>query len=286
MLNQIFSFRKFSIYAIILSRCALQSVNQLGDCLKLLKVLNQTLLLNSVLANSIICLRNMFNNTSYLYNYLWFIKSDKLEVKNKISKIEVVGIQHFITTMQQKKPIVLFTAYTGFFYLPLFSEKITKYLGSRKVGILVPNMTNKERTALKDKLSEFRLSEYEFIDFSKKYNSIRIYKILASNGIIVCTLDNSHPFTRNIQIPFLGRNALLPCGILYLVRKLNAVLIPCFTYKAKGNIFECLPSFSMSISNDEEVDIQTCMTGITKIIESKILEKPEQWLMWESIINY
>lgn len=286
MLNPIFSLRKVSKNTIIVSRCVLHCVKQLGNCLKLFKVLNQTFLLNSILVNSIICLRNMLNNTSYLYNYLWFIKSNKLDIENKILDIEIVGVQNLIATMQKKKPIVLFTAYTGFFYLPLFSEKVTKCLESRKVGILVPNMTNKERTALKDKLSDFRLSEFEFIDFSKKYNSIRIYKILASNGIIVCTLDNSHPFTRNMRVPFLGRNALLPCGILYLVRKLNAVLIPCFTYKTKGNIFECLPSFSMTISNDEEVDIQSTMMEIAKVIESKILEKPEQWLMWESILNY
>jgi KDO2-lipid IV(A) lauroyltransferase len=81
-------------------------------------------------------------------------------------------------------------------------------------------------------------------------------------------------------VEFFGKLASTPVGVTVLALKTGAAIVPTYVHLGKDwkQHMQILPEISLSVSGDEERDIQENTQMLTDLIENVIRKHPEQWV--------
>jgi KDO2-lipid IV(A) lauroyltransferase len=109
----------------------------------------------------------------------------------------------------------------------------------------------------------------------------RIMKALARGEVVALHIDGDQ-FVGGIEVPFFGRNTVLPGGPAVLALRTGAIVLPAFAIRsARGRI---------SIKIEDEIpcegDEEALTRRIVEVVEAYIRRYPDQWCMfrpfWEA----
>ena len=96
-------------------------------------------------------------------------------------------------------------------------------------------------------------------------------------GKWVIILFDVPPFLvkENMEVPFLKRRAWFPKGIISIARETNSPLLPFFSFLDEGNKRRICFEKPISVGDEAE-----CVERCVKLIESRIIERPDHWHFW------
>lgn len=112
---------------------------------------------------------------------------------------------------------------------------------------------------------------------SRKYGKKAILRILEKEEWAIILFDVPPPLVKeHIEVTFLGKKALLPKGIISIAKDTKSPILPFFSYLDAGQGRGiCFEEPFLDIENEDE-----CGKRCAKLIEDKILERPDHWHFW------
>lgn len=238
---------------------------------------------NSMAKNIYLSFKNYYYETLFTLNYGWLLYGNKKKVEHAIGRFKRKNFELLELSVSQGNPTVIFTAHIGLFFSCLFAMSDLSSLKDKEIICIAPKSGQKRKDDLEKRI-QVDLKNFRIVDVALKTSAIRIAKTMKNNGIIICTMDYAYPFTKNKSVKFFNIDMELPVGLLELCRKYNASMIPMFTY-IDGGIYtvEFEQRLNLYSTDDKEFDLFRNLSEVSHIIEKKVLQFPEQWIMWRTI---
>ena len=113
--------------------------------------------------------------------------------------------------------------------------------------------------------------------------SLKILARLRKGGIVHVLLD-AFLSQQNLEVPFLGQTRLFPAGPLHLARISGCAVLPmCALGHAQALEILIGPPLPLDYSLDAESFCQTHLPALVRILESYVLEHPDQWELWTKL---
>jgi KDO2-lipid IV(A) lauroyltransferase len=102
--------------------------------------------------------------------------------------------------------------------------------------------------------------------------------VVRKNGALGILVDQK--LNEGIPVPFFGRDAMTAPALAFFAIKFGCAVHPCRIERLKGCRFRMtmLPAVPVPHTGNKDNDVMEMMTGINRLIESWVRERPEQWL--------
>ncbi|MEO5603432.1 MAG: lysophospholipid acyltransferase family protein [Cyclobacteriaceae bacterium] len=181
------------------------------------------------------------------------------------------GLENYETAHAKGKGIIFLTCHLGAFDLQITNMAMRG---------LNPNIIG---TPLKDKKLNDLLWNYRnlhgAIPIARGKETFRMLKILKSGGSVALLIDQDTK-VKTVFVDFFGMTAATPVGATILAMKTGAAVVPTYIYLGEDNLQHMfiLPEISMTVTGDEEADIQMNTQVLTNFIEDQIRKHPDQWV--------
>lgn len=235
----------------------------------------------SFLYKLILTIKTYYYEVFFILNYGWLLFADSKSIKKFQKGMRVKNIDYLNTKIVKDRPLIVFTAHIGCFFVQLMS--IMDSLKDRKVICLAPKTGQKRKEMIENFFSKFFSIDFEIVDIESKTCGIKIVKTMKNNGVILCTMDYAYEYTKTLCVKFLDKIVRRPVGIIEIGLKYDAQVLPAFGYWGNGNYnIELLEPFRLSETSGED-QVAANLGKVCKVIEDKVLETPAQWTMWKSI---
>lgn len=192
----------------------------------------------------------------------------------KIRKAAVIkGKGNLDQALAKKKGVILVTAHYGNF--PLMSLRLASE------GYVV----NFVARPMRDKYAENHFHKLRteagvktIPAYPRRACVSGIIGALAKNEIVIIQMDQNFG-TGGVWVDFFGKPAATPTGPVVLSLRTGAVTVPAYIRQEQGreHLIEIYPEEKLIVAENKDETILANVAKFTKIIESWIKLKPEQW---------
>lgn len=185
--------------------------------------------------------------------------------------LKTEGLENYEAAHAKGKGVIFLTCHLGAFDLQITNMAMRG---------LNPNIIG---TPLKDKRLNDLLWNYRnlhgAIPIARGKETFRMIKVLKSGGSVALLIDQDTR-VKSVFVDFFGKQAATPAGATILALKTGAAVVPTYIYLGKDNLqhMHILPEIPMIVTGDEDRDIISNTQTLTRFIEGKIREHPDQWV--------
>lgn len=268
------------IYSLLPRKLQLFLGNQLGNLIQILgyrkTVVKQNLAYafpqNPVQQKDL--LRTSFHSFGNLLLEMSLLFNSKPLLKNFVEKwVDLEGVQWIHEALAQKKKIFFLSSHLGNWEIMAAGGSL---LGSLEILL----MTKKIKPHwLHQALEKGRAACRVQATYEPKTLKA-VFKHLQEGKIVGCILDQYAGPPVSVRVPFFGIPVGTSLALATLVKRTGALVFPVKNFRTKEGrwkiqIFPALPWLS-SLQPQEELAKNTAQ--YTQVIETHILEHPEQWL--------
>ncbi len=181
------------------------------------------------------------------------------------------GLENFETALAKGKGVIFLTCHLGGFDLQVTNMAIRGY----QPNIIGTPLKNKK---LNELLWNYR-NAFGAIATERGRETFRMIKVLKSGGMVALLIDQDTK-VKSVFVDFFGKKASTPAGATILALKTGAAVIPTYVYLGEDGLqhMQILPEIPMHITGNEDDDVVHNTQVLTKFIEDKIREHPDQWV--------
>lgn len=189
----------------------------------------------------------------------------------KPSRVEVVGIEHFIALKDDARPGLIFSAHLANWELPAICAA-TYDLDTTAV-FRAPN-----DPAIASVVHEIRSGAMGGLAAAKQGAAFAMQGVLEKGGHLGMLIDQH--FTRGVAVPFLGRPALTNPIMGKFARRFECPVHGVRVVRLSNHRFriELTPPLELPRDAAGEIDVHGAMAMMTAVVEGWVREHPEQWL--------
>ncbi|NLG84368.1 MAG: lysophospholipid acyltransferase family protein [Firmicutes bacterium] len=186
-------------------------------------------------------------------------------------RVRLVGEEHLRAALAAGRGVVLFTAHLGNWALCGQALSLAGYL----VYPIVQAQANERVYAFIDR--ERRAMGLRPI--SRGFSLREVLRALREGGC-VSIMPDQEAEKKGIFVPFFGRPALTPRGIVVAASLSGAPIVPCFFRRRRPGYHEIRlgPPVPLAHTGKEEEDLRVNLARLNSILEAEIKEHPEEWL--------
>ena len=181
------------------------------------------------------------------------------------------GLDNYEKAHAKGKGVIFLTCHLGAFDLQITNMAMRG---------LNPNIIG---TPLKDKRLNDLLWNYRnlhgAIPIARGKETFRMIKVLKSGGSVALLIDQDTK-VKTVFVDFFGMQAATPVGATVLALKTGASVVPTYIFLGDDGLqhMHLLPEIPMTITGDEDYDVQYNTQILTNFIETIIRQHPEQWV--------
>ncbi|MDP3980807.1 MAG: ELM1/GtrOC1 family putative glycosyltransferase [Chlamydiota bacterium] len=194
------------------------------------------------------------------------------DLKKLYQDVDVIGNEHLVKAREEGKGVLFITGHTGNWeilaclggVIDLLDSVIARKIKNPWVNRWVNRVRERygvrviEKGCVRDMIEEFR------------------------QGKIVGTLIDQDGGAKGCFVPFFGRKASTPTGLVRLGVRADVCILPIFVRRLPGSLrFQirvCEELNSLPAEPDEETRVRAIITKFVELEESFIREAPGQWL--------
>ncbi|MBN1842784.1 MAG: lysophospholipid acyltransferase family protein [Deltaproteobacteria bacterium] len=209
---------------------------------------------------------------------------NRLERKDLLENSRIIGLENLQAALSAKKGAMLVDGHC-------FCSRVAKRF-LREIGLPVMSVRNRVPDDPCIGRIGARFLKRRYVDFLKplikdevfiqdKGFNLKIFKRLRENGLVNIHIDTPSFSYKTIEYPFLGRKCRFPAGFLRLAKVAGCPVVPmaCIGNSAAFTIIFEEP-FSMREMKDEESFLVANLGRLVEILETQILQHPDQWEFW------
>lgn len=214
---------------------------------------------------------NQYAKESFVHfgKYLFeFFRFSLLTKENLSSFIRMEGLKHIERALEKGRGVIILTAHIGNWELGGVAMSL---LGYPFVAVALPHRHRKV-----DAFFNFQRQRLGAVVIPSLGPAVRrIYDALKHNKMIALVGDRDFANTGK-RMEFLGATKIIPRGPAVLALKTGAAIVPAFVIRQKDDtsILEFLEP--IDCPQEENAILAAC----TRVIEKKIRQYPDQWLMF------
>ena len=185
--------------------------------------------------------------------------------------VTITGFEHFENANKKGKGVVFLACHMGAFDL-----KVT-YISLRGYKTHVIGTTLKD-PRLNELLVNHR-NAYGAVAVERGKETFALIKALKLGGAVAILIDQDTK-VKSVFVDFFGMKASTPIGAAMLAMKTGAAVVPATIHLGKDNKqhIEVFPELEVTLTGNEEANIETNTQRFTTFIEQQIRKHPEQWL--------
>lgn len=189
---------------------------------------------------------------------------------------------------EQGRPVIVVTIQTSdFLHLTINKALCSSLKGSLKGFDVIAYFENAHRIDyLNSKISEHLELPFRVINVGAEGSALKVVRALKGGNLILCPIDFTTPFARNIKVDFFSRLLDRPAGIMELAKKLDAAIVPALACRRGGELnFDFMEPIYFESSKEGEAEIEEMVKRVNSLFEAEIRKYPEQWILWETVFN-
>lgn len=190
---------------------------------------------------------------------------------DKPSRVEVLGIEHFIALKDDGRPGLIFSAHLANWELPAICA--ATYDLETTAVFRAPN-----DPAIASVVHEIRSGAMGGLAAAKQGAAFAMQSVLEKGGHLGMLVDQH--FTRGVVVPFLGRPALTNPILGKFARRFECPVHGVRVIRLPNHRFrlELTPPLDLPRDESGEIDVAGAMAMMTAVVEGWVREHPEQWL--------
>lgn len=200
------------------------------------------------------------------------LRSSSVKDLRQLEKFLIThGLENYHKAQAKGNGVIFLTCHLGAFDLQITNMAMRG---------LNPNIIG---TPLKDKRLNDLLWNYRnlhgAIPIARGKETFRMIKVLKSGGSVALLIDQDTK-VKTVFVDFFGMQAATPIGATVLALKTGAAIVPTYIFLGDDGLqhMHLLPEIHMTITGDEDRDVQFNTQVLTNFIEEKIREHPDQWV--------
>jgi KDO2-lipid IV(A) lauroyltransferase len=214
--------------------------------------------------------RQVFENVGK--NVADAIRLKKMKWKDIEKITEIEGLEYFDQAYRAGKGVIGFTGHIGNF------ELMAAYFSLRGYKLSVVG-----REVYDPRLDRLLVENRESVGLENIPSSVGIkpiLKVLRAGKFLGVLADQDSSRVRGVFVNFFGRPARTPVGPTLLAYKTGSPIVPIAIVRIDSNRYKIIvrPPVDLVFSDDREKDIIDVTQRCTQVLESIILEYPDQWL--------
>jgi KDO2-lipid IV(A) lauroyltransferase len=190
-------------------------------------------------------------------------------------RVKFEGVENLAEFQKMQQPFLLFTGHFANWDIAL-----------RRIDTLYPKfgvVYRKSNNPYIDKIINKTRSNRNINLIPKgPYGAKSLIKSIKSGHAIAMLVDQK--MNDGIEVPFFGRPAMTSHAIAKFAIQFNYPIIPCQIIRTFGSNFKVIihPALQLKQTDNIEQDCYNIMLQINKLLESWIIEYPEQWLWFHN----
>jgi KDO2-lipid IV(A) lauroyltransferase len=190
---------------------------------------------------------------------------------DKVGRVEVDGIEHFIALRDDEKPGLIFSAHLANWELPAICA--ARYGLDATAVFRAPN-----DPAVARLVHEVRSETMGGLEAARQGAAFAMQGVLEKGGHLGMLIDQH--FTRGVTVDFLGRPARVNPILGKFARRFDCPVHGVRVIRLPGHRFrlQLTPALAMPRDENGEIDVQGAMQTMTSVVEGWVREYPEQWL--------
>ena len=193
-------------------------------------------------------------------------------------RIEVEGVERFLTLMERNQPFIVFTAHTGNFeLLPVAAASFNLH-----VSVLFRPPNN---PYIAEKVFRFRRKRMGDLVPSHAGSAFALAGTLEKGGGVGVLVDQK--FKRGTQTTFFGQPVHTNPLLGKLARQFDCAIYPARCIRLPGNRFRLVLEDEITLPLNEKgaIDVPATAQILNDKVESWVREYPEQWLWYHDRWN-
>lgn len=187
--------------------------------------------------------------------------------------VQVSGLEHVFTLLEQGKGVLAFSAHFGNWELAI-----------KRLALDIPVQIHVVIRRIKDPNVHRFIEEYRerfggAVSILQDQGPLPIFRLLKKNGIVVTVLDQNAGKEEGVFTPFFGRPACTYASVARIAIRQNIALLPVFDARVdEENHHVKLGPLLPRPDIGEEKAVQALTTACTATIERMVREHPAQWI--------
>lgn len=189
----------------------------------------------------------------------------------KVGRLEVSGIEHFMALRDDGRPGIIFAAHLANWELPA--------VVAARYGLDVTVVFRAPNNALaRELVSEVRSETMGGLEASGKGSAFRIRKVLEDGGHLGALVDQR--LGKGVSVPFFNRPAPTNPLLAKLARQFDCPVhgVRVIRLPAGRLRIELTPPLDLPRDSSGQIDVQGAIEMMTETVESWVREHPDQWL--------
>jgi KDO2-lipid IV(A) lauroyltransferase len=186
-------------------------------------------------------------------------------------RIEVDGIDHFVSLRDDGRPGLIFSAHLANWELPAICA--ARFGLDATAVFRAPN-----DPAIAHVVHEVRSETMGGLEAARQGAAFAMQGVLEKGGHLGMLIDQH--FTRGVMVDFLGRPALTNPILGKFARRFDCPVHGVRVIRLPNHRFrlQLTPSLDLPRDPDGQINVQGAMQAMTSVVEGWVRECPEQWL--------
>jgi KDO2-lipid IV(A) lauroyltransferase len=186
-------------------------------------------------------------------------------------RVEVDGIEHFVSLRDDGKPGIIFSAHLANWELPAICAA---RFGLDATAVFRPP----NDPAVARVLHEIRSETMGTLEAARQGAAFAMQGALEKGGHLGMLIDQH--FTRGVLVDFMGRPALVNPILGKFARRFDCPVHGVRVIRLPNHRFrlQLTPALDLPRDADGQIDVQGAMQAMTSVVEGWVREYPEQWL--------
>jgi len=205
---------------------------------------------------------------------------NRLRKKDLLKCSEIKGLENLETALSAKKGVILVS---GHFFASRVAKRFLSEIGFPvlSVGGKPAGFSSVGAKYLKSRYVEFMKSVIDDQVLVRDPNfGLKTLRCLRENGLVNVHIDGpwSH---QKVRLPFLGEKRSFPAGFLRIADLTGAAVVPMLCLGNSKSFTVILEKpFEIRKTSDSEKFISSNLERLVSLLESQILQYPDQWCRW------
>jgi len=190
---------------------------------------------------------------------------------DKIGRVEVDGIEHFMALRDDEKPGLIFSAHLANWELPAICA--ARYGLDTTAVFRAPN-----DPAIARVLHEIRSGTMGDLEAARQGAAFSMQGALERGGHLGMLIDQH--FTRGVKVNFMGRDCMVNPIMGKFAQRFDCPVHGVRVIRLPGLRFRLQLTPPIDLPRDEngEIDVVGAMQVMTSVVDGWVREHPEQWL--------
>ncbi len=190
---------------------------------------------------------------------------------DKVGRIEVDGIEHFMALRDDEKPGLIFSSHLANWELPAICA--ARYGLEATAVFRAPNDPGIARV-----IHEVRSGAMGGLEAARQGAAFAMHGVLERGGHLGMLIDQH--FTRGVRVTFMGRDCMANPIMGKFARQMECPVHGVRVIRLPGLRFRLQLTPPIDLPRDEngQIDVTASMQVMTEIVEGWVRDHPEQWL--------